>query len=81
MSKKRKNIFLDNIKLISTDTKEEAEGKTEEGKTVLVTGAVPGDVVNARVKKAKSKYYEAEVLEVIEKSPYRVEPKCIHIGE
>ena len=80
MSKKKKNIILENIKLISAGAKGVAVGKTEEGKTVLVTGAVPGDVVNARVKKAKSKYYEAEVLEVIEKSPYRVEPKCIHFG-
>ena len=33
-----------------------------------------------RVKKAKSKYYEGEAIEVLEKSPYRVEPKCIHFG-
>ena len=47
----------------------------------MVTGAVPGDVVNARVKKKQNlNITEAEVLEVIEKSPYRVEPKCIHFG-
>ena len=80
MSKKRKNIILENIKLISAGAKGVAVGKTEEGKTVLVSGAVPGDVVNARVKKAKSKYYEAEAVEIIEKSPYRVEPKCVHFG-
>ena len=46
----------------------------------MVSGAVPGDVVNARVKKSKSKYFEAEAIEILEKSPYRVEPKCIHFG-
>lgn len=80
MSKKKKNLILENIKLVSAGAKGVAIGKTEEGKTVMVAGAVPGDVVNARVKKAKSKYYEAEVLDILEESPYRVEPKCQHFG-
>ncbi len=77
---KKKNLILENIQLISAGAKGVAVGKTEEGKTVLVSGAVPGDVVNAKVKKAKSKYYEADVAEILEKSPFRVEPKCIHFG-
>ncbi|SNV43495.1 23S rRNA (uracil-C(5))-methyltransferase RlmCD [Chryseobacterium taklimakanense] len=80
MSKRRRNLILENIKLTSAGAKGVAVGKTEEGKTVLVSGAVPGDVVNARVKKAKSKYFEAEAVEILERSPYRVEPKCIHFG-
>ena len=80
MSKRRRNLILENIKLTSAGAKGVAVGKTEEGKTVLVSGAVPGDVVNARVKKAKSKYFEAETVEILERSPYRVEPKCIHFG-
>ncbi|UOE40655.1 23S rRNA (uracil(1939)-C(5))-methyltransferase RlmD [Chryseobacterium suipulveris] len=80
MRKKHKNIVLENIKLISAGAKGVAVGRTEEGKTVLVSGAVPGDVVNARVKKSKSKYFEADAVEIIEKSPFRAEPKCIHFG-
>lgn len=80
MSKRRRNLILENIKLTSAGAKGVAVGKTDEGKTVLVSGAVPGDVVNARVKKAKSKYFEAEAVEILERSPYRVEPKCIHFG-
>lgn len=80
MSKRRRNLILENIKLTSAGAKGVAVGKTIEGKTVLVSGAVPGDVVNARVKKAKSKYFEAEAVEILERSPYRVEPKCIHFG-
>ena len=58
MRRKSKNIVLENIKLVSAGAKGVAVGRTEEGKTVLVTGAVPGDVVNARVKKSKSKYFD-----------------------
>ena len=78
--RKKKDVILENIKLFAAGAKGVAIGKTEEGKTVLVSGAIPGDVVNARVKKSKSNYYEAEVKELVEKSPFRVEPKCIHFG-
>lgn len=77
---KKKNLILENIRLLAAGAKGVAIGKTEDGKTVLVSGAIPGDVVNVRVKKAKSKYYEAEAVEVLEQSPYRVIPKCIHFG-
>lgn len=77
---KKRNLILENIKLISAGAKGVAVGKTEEGKTVLVSGAVPGDLVNARVKNSKSKYYVAEIAEILEKSPYRVAPRCIHFG-
>lgn len=77
---KKKNLILENIRLLAAGAKGVAIGKTEDGKTVLVSGAIPGDVVNVRVKKSKSKYYEAEAVEVLEQSPYRVVPKCIHFG-
>ncbi|MGD1319480.1 23S rRNA (uracil(1939)-C(5))-methyltransferase RlmD [Chryseobacterium sp. 2R14A] len=76
----KKNLILENIKLVSAGAKGVAIGRTEEGKAVMVSGAIPGDVVNVRVKKAKSKYFEGEAVDIIERSPYRVEPKCIHFG-
>lgn len=80
MRKRNKNIVLENIRLVSAGSKGISVGKTDEGKTVLVSGAVPGDLVNARVKKSKSNYFDAEAIEIIEKSPFRVEPKCMHFG-
>jgi 23S rRNA (uracil1939-C5)-methyltransferase len=76
----KKNIILENIRLLNAGAKGVAIGRTEEGKTVMVTGAIPGDIVNVKVKKAKSKYYEGEAVDLLEKSPYRVDPKCIHFG-
>ncbi len=77
---KKKNLILEHIQLVSAGAKGVAVGRTQEGKTVLVSGAVPGDVVHARVKKSKSKYYEAEAIELVQASPFRTEPKCIHFG-
>lgn len=80
MKNKKKNQILENIRLLSAGAKGVSVGKTEEGKTVIVSGAVPGDLVNVRVKKSKSNYVEGEAVEILEYSEHRVEPKCIHFG-
>lgn len=80
MKNKKKNQILENIRLLSAGAKGVSVGKTEEGKTVIVSGAVPGDLVNVRVKKSKSNYVEGEAVEILEYSENRVEPRCIHFG-
>lgn len=80
MKNKKKNKILENIRLLSAGAKGVSVGKTEEGKTVIVSGAVPGDLVNVRVKKSKSNYFEGEAIEILEYSEHRVQPKCIHFG-
>jgi 23S rRNA (uracil1939-C5)-methyltransferase len=47
---------------------------------VFVRGAVPGDRVRARVRKAKRSFAEADLLEVLEASPERIEPRASHPG-
>lgn len=78
--KKKKHPIIDNIELLSAGAKGVAVGKTAEGKTILVSGGVPGDVVNVKVKKAKSKYIEGTIDELLVPSKDRVQPKCIHFG-
>ena len=46
------------------------------GFVVFVAGAVPGDRVRARVIKRKKGFAEARLLEVLEPSPLRTEPRC-----
>jgi 23S rRNA (uracil1939-C5)-methyltransferase len=46
------------------------------GYVVFVAGAVPGDVVRARVFKRKKSFAEARLVEVLEPSPLRTEPRC-----
>ncbi len=59
------------------------EGKSiarVEGFVVFVDGAVPGDVVRAKIYKKKKGYAEAKLLEVISASPHRVEAPCQYFG-
>jgi 23S rRNA (uracil1939-C5)-methyltransferase len=51
-----------------------------DGYVVFVQGAVPGDRVRARVDKRKRAYAEARVIELLEPSPERIEPRAPHPG-
>lgn len=78
--KKRKEIFLENIEVLRAGAKGISIGKTDEGKTVLIQDAVPGDLVNVSVFKKKSSYMEGKAVEILRPSPHRVTPRCIHFG-
>lgn len=49
-----------------------------DGLAVFVPNTTPGDKVKARIIKKKKKYREAKLLEILEPSPHRIEPKCRH---
>lgn len=50
------------------------------GCVVFVSGAVPGDRVRARIVKSKKTFAEAQVLDILEPSPLRVEARCAYFG-
>ena len=67
----------DLVTLKITDMGNDGEGIGKvDGYTLFVKDAVIGDTVLAKVMKAKKNYGYARLMEVVEKSPYRVEPPC-----
>jgi 23S rRNA (uracil1939-C5)-methyltransferase len=54
--------------------------RTETGYVVFVRGAVPGDRVRARIGKSKRSWAEAELVQLLEPSPERIEPVAPHPG-
>jgi 23S rRNA (uracil1939-C5)-methyltransferase len=50
------------------------------GYVLFVAGGLPGDRVRARVVKRKRSYADARVVELLEPSPDRVEPRATHPG-
>ncbi|HEB58371.1 MAG TPA: 23S rRNA (uracil(1939)-C(5))-methyltransferase RlmD [Gammaproteobacteria bacterium] len=59
----------------------EGRGVTRvEGKTVFVSGALPGETVRFEYRRSSRRYDEAEAIDIIEASPDRVEPACPHFG-
>ena len=51
-----------------------------DGFVVFAQGAVPGDRVRVKLGKVKRSHAEARVVEVLEASPDRIEPKASHPG-
>src|SRR4051794_41492436 len=56
-------------------------GVARHGELVVFVGrALPGDRVRARVTKVKKRYAEARAVELLERGPDRVQPRCQHFG-
>lgn len=51
-----------------------------EGMVIFIKNAIPGDTVKVKLHKVKKSYAEGRVLEIVEPSPRRVEPRCEHFG-
>lgn len=76
---RRKKFVLEGVKI----EKYAAEGKCIarwDEKVLFVKGVVPGDVADVFVFKNKTKWAEAKVNRLVEKSDMRVEAFCEHFG-
>jgi 23S rRNA (uracil1939-C5)-methyltransferase len=62
------------------DLNHEGWGVIRGGKTVFVAGALPGELVEYRIRRRQRGHDEAELVRVLERSPDRVEPGCAHFG-
>ncbi|MCB5161625.1 23S rRNA (uracil(1939)-C(5))-methyltransferase RlmD [Marinomonas algarum] len=59
----------------------EAKGVARlQGKVTFIEGALPGETVAAQVTKAGRRFDEAILTQLIDASPYRVEPPCPHFA-
>ena len=58
----------------------DAIARLEDGRTVFVAGAVPGDVVSVEVTEERERFVRARTLEVLTPSPDRVAPPCPYFG-
>lgn len=58
----------------------EALARDADGRVVLVEGAIPGERVRVEIHNAKKKFARGRILEVLEPSPDRVVPPCVHVA-
>ena len=52
----------------------------ENGKAVFIPFTIEGELVSAKVTREKKQFAEAEIVDLREKSPHRVEPPCLYFG-
>ena len=52
----------------------------ENGKAVFIPFTIEGELVSAQITREKKQFAEAEIVDLREKSPHRVEPPCPYFG-
>jgi 23S rRNA (uracil1939-C5)-methyltransferase len=52
----------------------------EDGKAVFIPFTIDGELVSAKITREKKQFAEAEIVDLREKSPHRVEPPCLYFG-
>lgn len=56
-------------------------GRLPDGRAVFVRGAIPGDVVRARVDDDRARFAKASAVEILSAGPGRVDAPCPHVAE
>jgi 23S rRNA (uracil1939-C5)-methyltransferase len=56
----------------------EGFGRLEDGRSVMVRGALPGELIEAKVLEERPTWLRAELVRVLEPSAERVAPACAH---
>jgi len=51
------------------------------GRVVFVKYTAPGDRIRARITEQEKRYAQAELVEILERSPVRIEPRCPVFGK
>ena len=76
------SVPLATFEAVITDLSHDGRGVARvDGKTVFVSGALLGEQAIVRLRKRHRHFDEAEVVELITRSPHRVEPRCRHFGQ
>ena len=82
MSRRRRKFSREPFEVRVEDLSHDGRGvATREEKTVFIHGALPGELVEARLTGRRRRYDEGETLRVLEPSPHRIEPRCPHFGQ
>ncbi len=68
------------VKVIELSSEGKGVSKLEDGFVIFSSSTLPGDEALVRISKKKSNYAEANLIELINKSPSRIDPPCKYFG-
>lgn len=75
----KKGDVIENIRVETMAAEGKCVAKVN-GLVIFLKGCAPGDLVNAQLTKIKSSFLEGRVTDIVEFSPDRTQPFCIHFG-
>lgn len=56
-------------------------GRLPDGRVIFVPFGMPGELVLVEAVEVKNRYIKGRLVEILEASPERIQPKCPHFGE
>ena len=59
----------------------DAMGRLQDGRAVFIPFGLPGERVRVKLTAEKKNFARGEIIEILEVSKDRIQPKCIHFGE
>jgi len=69
-----------NVKLEKLTYGGDAMGRLDDGRAVFVPFGLPGERVRVRLTEEKRGFARGELMEILEDSPHRITPRCVHFG-
>ena len=78
--RRKKNKEFNNITIERVGSKGKSIGTAADGKTIIIDGGAPGDIVNILTTKQRKSYYQGKITEFHKYSEIRTTPKCEHFG-
>ncbi|RFZ83213.1 23S rRNA (uracil(1939)-C(5))-methyltransferase RlmD [Mucilaginibacter terrenus] len=77
--KKFSNKFFENVQVIDIAEEGKGVGKTDD-LVLFIEKAVPGDIADVEVYRAKKNFGEAKITRLVQPSEHRTTPFCEHFG-
>ena len=79
--RKRKPLPTEPIQAVIESLTHDARGVARvDGKAVFIEGTLPGEVVMCTYVDQHKRYDEGQLVEVLQPSVHRVEPRCVHFS-
>jgi 23S rRNA (uracil1939-C5)-methyltransferase len=78
--RRKKNKEFNNITIERVGSRGKSIGTADDGKTIIIDGGAPGDLVNILTTKQRKSYYQGKITEFHKYSDIRTNPKCEHFG-
>ena len=78
--RRKKNKEFNNITIERVGSKGKSIGVADDGKTIIIEGGAPGDVVSILTTRQRKSYYQGKITEFHKYSDIRTTPKCEHFG-
>ncbi len=68
------------VNIADLNSKGEGISRTDEGYVIFTEKTLPGDKVRVKLKRKRSSYAKADLIELVKESKYRITPECNYFG-